>query len=546
MKLSSTKVALFLSTINASAIVICSGKEDLVVRALKGEGYGRGKGKGQGTNNEDKSKMKVHTKAKSKKSTTDDIAPTMLVKCKSSKGKKSKGDKSKSIGLPHGWCPFIPELNDTFNVKSKKKSKVNEDNTGKSFSFLDGILGYEPKTKVHVFPSTDMMRCLQLTADGDDLVFDTCRFDEDSVFTIDRYGRLHTAQGWGQCVAADAAGTDITPGPCYDCSAIFSYDADLSLIRLYEDPTTVISFRGTDVFLAEEIIEPTCISNEPILGKVDDEPIEQSMVMVPIEMFELPTTSPAPSSSMPPALQGSMLPVSEDRLFQFGRTASTTMPKTSDPASSPITSSPTTPAFSPTVAPTSTPEEIHDYTIAAAATLYMLDPLQGRTQFGDIADWNTSKITSAYGIFDKTLSIHAKSFNADIGSWDTSGIYITSYLFNGAEAFDQYIGDWDTSSLLYAQQMFQDAISFNQDIQYWDTTSVMNFYGMFKGASGFNQDLTLWNLDSAEYVEMMFWDSGLKINQCFDLKGKGLTGSCEIFKGSAGGDDLFCDYYLCQ
>jgi len=480
----------------------------------------------------------------------------MLVKCKSSKGKKSKGIESEFIGLPPGWCPFVPELKNTSKSKSKKKSKADEDDTGESFSFLDEILGYEPETKVLVFPLTDMMRCLQLTADGSDFFLDTCRFDDNSVFTVDQYGRLRTAQGLGQCVAADAAGTDIAPGPCDDCGAIFSYDADLSLIRLYEDPTTVISFRGTDVFLAEEIIEPTCISE-----KIDNGPIGQSMVIVPIETFELPTASPAPSSSMPPAPQDSMPPTPQDSMPPASQARfiqappRITMPKTSDPTLSP-TSSPTTPAptfspslsptLSPSFAPTSTPEEIHDYTIGAATTLYMLDPVQGKAKFGDIANWNTSRLTSVYGIFDKTLSIHAKSFNDDIGSWDISSVFLASYLFNGAEAFDQYIGDWDTSSIIYAQNMFRNAISFNQDIQYWDTTSVMNFHGIFEGASGFNQDLTLWNLDSAEYVEKMFWDSGLKIHQCFDLKGKGLKGSCEIFKGSAGGDDLFCDSYLCQ
>jgi len=156
-----------------------------------------------------------------------------------------------------------------------------------------GGFGHEPNTKVIFFKSTDMTNCLQTTANDGDLVLimDTCWYDDNSMFTIDRYGRLHTTQGWGLCVVADATGTDITLGPCNDYGAIFSYDADLSLVRHYENPTTVISFRGTDVILAEEIIKPTYTSSEPILRRLEDEPIGQSMVIIAVENVPKKVTS---------------------------------------------------------------------------------------------------------------------------------------------------------------------------------------------------------------------------------------------------------------
>mmetsp|Transcript_24288 Transcript_24288/g.48317 ORF Transcript_24288/g.48317 Transcript_24288/m.48317 type:complete len:581 (+) Transcript_24288:325-2067(+) len=575
MKLSRTKSLLFL--LITFTIVTCYGEEGLVVRVLKGGGKEislkdgdkekslKGGGQGKSNNGEAKSKKTGHQKAKSSKRTyvpTTSITPTMLPKCKSSKGKRSKGHESKSkafgaessFGPFPGWCPFGPDQKNAsksktgnnhyehyYNSKnSKKKSKAHEDDAGKPFSFLNGILGHEPKTKVIVLTLTDMTSCLQTSVDDGDfvLIIDTCRFDDNSMFTIDRYGRFHTTQGWGQCVVADATGTDITPGPCYDCGAIFSYDADLSLIRLYEDPTTVISFRGTDVFLAEEIIEPTCTSSEPILSRLDDELIEQNMVIIAIDNLELPTDSPAPSSSMPPTR--TTMPT----------TPFPTIPPTPLPTSLPPTLSPTslpttsTPTLSPSFPPTSSLEELNDANIGAAVTVYMIDPVKGSAHFGDITKWDTSRLTSAYGLFDKTLYIDSKNFNMDIGSWDISGVYFASYLFNGAGAFDQYIGDWDISSLMYMQSMFQNAVSFNQNIRSWDMSKAVNLYAMFKGASIFNQDLTMWSFNSAMYVEKMFWDSGMNIQSCFDLSGD-LYGACDIFKGSAGGDFLFCSIDLC-
>eukprot|EP00588_Corethron_pennatum_P001893 CAMPEP_0194297898 /NCGR_PEP_ID=MMETSP0169-20130528/59868_1 /TAXON_ID=218684 /ORGANISM="Corethron pennatum, Strain L29A3" /LENGTH=208 /DNA_ID=CAMNT_0039047825 /DNA_START=127 /DNA_END=753 /DNA_ORIENTATION=+ len=193
--------------------------------------------------------------------------------------------------------------------------------------------------------------------------------------------------------------------------------------------------------------------------------------------------------------------------------------------------------------------------------------------YGDITDWDTTEVTTFYILFDKTSVQSAVKFNEDIGNWDTSlGEYFTD-CFRGAESFDQDIGAWDMSTAVYAFGMFQGALIaesfdqdigawdmsnaiytsgmfqgahvFNQDISLWEVGEVKNFYNMFINAQGFNQDLSLWDFGSAKYVEQMFWYSGLNINQCFDLSGTGDPNACEIFKGSAGGDDLFCDVGMC-
>merc|ERR1712048_1425210 len=58
-----------------------------------------------------------------------------------------------------------------------------------------------------------------------------------------------------------------------------------------------------------------------------------------------------------------------------------------------------------------------------------------------------------------------------INSWDTSSVTSMYGMFWGAEAFNQDISGWDTSSVTGMSWMFADADAFNQDINGWDTSS---------------------------------------------------------------------------
>jgi surface protein len=62
--------------------------------------------------------------------------------------------------------------------------------------------------------------------------------------------------------------------------------------------------------------------------------------------------------------------------------------------------------------------------------------------YGPIGKWDTSKVTSLYGMFRK-----AAAFDADIGGWDVSQVTTMVGTFANAAAFDADIGDWDVSKV---------------------------------------------------------------------------------------------------
>ena len=68
----------------------------------------------------------------------------------------------------------------------------------------------------------------------------------------------------------------------------------------------------------------------------------------------------------------------------------------------------------------------------------------------------------------------ARSFNEDIGAWDTSGVKTMYGMFYGASSFNRDIGDWAVDSVTHMGMMFNGALSFNQDIGGWAVHSVRN------------------------------------------------------------------------
>ncbi|NAS12892.1 BspA family leucine-rich repeat surface protein [Poritiphilus flavus] len=130
--------------------------------------------------------------------------------------------------------------------------------------------------------------------------------------------------------------------------------------------------------------------------------------------------------------------------------------------------------------------------------------LTGMTGF---SNWNTSKVTSMYFMFDR-----ASKFNGDISSWNTAEVANMQGLFNGANAFDQEIGSWNTSKVSSMREMLQNTTALDQNLGQWDLGQLSDGFAMLNGTglSIANWDATLIGWHSQGFTNSVdIWASGL-------------------------------------
>jgi surface protein len=111
--------------------------------------------------------------------------------------------------------------------------------------------------------------------------------------------------------------------------------------------------------------------------------------------------------------------------------------------------------------------------LKSAVDAWMSDRSGASVQYGDIGTWDTSLITSMYGLFRNQFG-----FDSDISTWDVSKVTDMGYMFKGT-SFNQNISAWDVSKVTSMSSMFYQASSFNQDIGSWDVSKVTSMSGMF-------------------------------------------------------------------
>ena len=93
-----------------------------------------------------------------------------------------------------------------------------------------------------------------------------------------------------------------------------------------------------------------------------------------------------------------------------------------------------------------------------AVNLWISNEASAKETYGEINDWNVTKINDFSDLFlNETL------FDSDISNWDVSNGTDFSGMFDGAEAF-------------------------NQDISYWDVSKGTDFSGMFDSATKMNNN----------------------------------------------------------
>jgi len=61
----------------------------------------------------------------------------------------------------------------------------------------------------------------------------------------------------------------------------------------------------------------------------------------------------------------------------------------------------------------------------------------------------------------------ATAFAGDIAAWNTAKVTNMAYMFHGATAFDGAIGGWDVGNVTDMLWMFRNATSFDQDLSGW-------------------------------------------------------------------------------
>ena len=101
---------------------------------------------------------------------------------------------------------------------------------------------------------------------------------------------------------------------------------------------------------------------------------------------------------------------------------------------------------------------ITDANIQTAVDLWFSDPSTATTTYGNISDWDASKVTNMSQLFkDKT------TFNNDISNLDVSSVTDMEIIFYNVSAFNQDISSWDVSNVKSMGEAFKQT-DFNGDI----------------------------------------------------------------------------------
>jgi surface protein len=134
---------------------------------------------------------------------------------------------------------------------------------------------------------------------------------------------------------------------------------------------------------------------------------------------------------------------------------------------------------------------------------------KGATEFdSDIGRWNVSGVTDMSGVFQD-----ATNFEQDLSGWVVDNVTTMDSMFANATKFKgSNIDQWKVTKVANMNNMFNNATSFNANLGSWDVSGVADYMtGMFDQALGmtvdnYNNTLIGWN------------DSGYK-SQTFTAKG---------------------------
>ena len=142
-----------------------------------------------------------------------------------------------------------------------------------------------------------------------------------------------------------------------------------------------------------------------------------------------------------------------------------------------------------------------------ASATNMKEMFRGARAFNqDLSNWDLTNVTDMSGMFRD-----ARSFNnggsSQIIDWETGNVTNMSTLFRNARAFNQPLNRWDTEAVTNMNSIFRGAWIFNGKINDWKTQNVKNFAQAFRDARAFNKDITNWDVGSATRMNRFLYDN---------------------------------------
>jgi hypothetical protein len=135
-----------------------------------------------------------------------------------------------------------------------------------------------------------------------------------------------------------------------------------------------------------------------------------------------------------------------------------------------------------------------------------------RSPYGSISCWDVSNVTSFSEIFSVHRVPKAEFFNGDLSGWETKQVVDMSGAFVGCTALTERSGvsAWNTSGLHHADYIFEDCKNFDADLGSWDVSGVRSFYSAFRRATAFTgKGLDRWDVRSLENAGVMFGGASL-------------------------------------
>ena len=138
-----------------------------------------------------------------------------------------------------------------------------------------------------------------------------------------------------------------------------------------------------------------------------------------------------------------------------------------------------------------------------AITDYMVEREETLAKYGEMRNWNTSKVTEMNELF---VEYQFNNIDDMIENWDVSNVTEMSNMFADCEEFNQSLNGWNVSNVKDMSSMFSGCFSFNQPLDNWNVSSVIDMSSMFNGCASFNQSLDNWNVSNVIDMHAMFYD----------------------------------------